>query len=50
MKSIGRYFCPTVLWVSCVYMACRRLKWPMLDGLEIGVLLAILIQYNIIYS
>ena len=44
MKSIGHYFCPTVLWCLSVHMACWHCTWPLGERFEIGVALTILIK------
>jgi len=41
MKSIGHYFCPTLLWRSCMRMPCWHFTWPLWVGLELGVVLKI---------
>ena len=49
MKSIGHYFCPTVLRVWCVHMACWHFTLQLCRHFEIRVLLTILIRYTYTY-
>ena len=44
MKSIGHYFCPTVLRSLWVRMPCWNFTWLLGESLEIGMLVTILIN------
>jgi len=45
MQWIAHYFCPTVLWVLCVHMACWHVTWPLRGCFEMWVLLMFVIHH-----